>query len=303
MPANRIRPSGRACKGSRIRPGNLLLERRWSGPSIRGTIHLLTADDCLNLAAVPTPSSTRSGRASRGGAGLAGVDLGPVLEWARALLGTSRSPRSAQRWASASPHDAAALAYACRNHRPCAVPPRGLLGRSHQVTVTTAEAWLGVRASPSVDDLVLRYLRAFGPATTRTLRRGRLTGSPRPRRLGAEPAMDDDAGRPCGTSRTASWPTRLPAPVRLLPSTTTCSSPMPTDRGSSTRRPAPASTPPASRPGIYRRRHPAGIVADRRRRLACCTSPPRRPGCDGRQATRLAGSCRRTIHLQCVTAV
>ena len=140
--------------------------------SIRGTIHLLTADDCLAFWPLFRPVFDRELAAHpEVGPALVGVDLAPVLAWARKLLGEEPLALPALRAALGGRfpgYDAAALAFACRNHLALVqVPPRGLLGRSHQVTVTTAEAWLGrpLAASPSVDDLVLRYLRAFGPAT------------------------------------------------------------------------------------------------------------------------------------------
>jgi Winged helix DNA-binding domain len=47
------------------------------------------------------------------------------------------------------------------------VPPRGLWGRSAQARSTTLEHWLGrpLASSPSLEDVVLRYLGAFGPAS------------------------------------------------------------------------------------------------------------------------------------------
>ena len=121
-------------------------------------------------------------------------------------------------------HDAAALAFACRNHLALVqVPPRGLLGRSHQVTVTTAEAWLGrpLAASPSVDDLVLRYLRAFGPATAADIATwSRLTGIAAVLdRLGGQLRQwHDEHGRTLwDVADGEPADPETPAPVRLLP--------------------------------------------------------------------------------------
>ena len=64
--------------------------------------------------------------------------------------------------------DPAAMGLACRNKLALVqVPPRGVWGKTSQVVTTTAEAWLGrpLVANPSIDEVVLRYLAAFGPAT------------------------------------------------------------------------------------------------------------------------------------------
>ncbi len=50
------------------------------------------------------------------------------------------------------------------------VPPRGLWGQSGQARLTTVRAWLGadVDACP-IDDVILRYLTAFGPASVKDM--------------------------------------------------------------------------------------------------------------------------------------
>ena len=62
-----------------------------------------------------------------------------------------------------------ALEQTVRTHVPLIqVPPRGLWGRSGPVAHTSIEAWLGERpagAPMTLDEMVLRYLRAFGPAS------------------------------------------------------------------------------------------------------------------------------------------
>ncbi len=209
--------------------GTPLVERRVVRiASIRGTIHLLTAEDCLGLWSLFRPVFDRELAAHPDvGPALARVDLAPVLAWARTLLGERPLALPAFRSALSErfpEHDPAALAYACRNHLALVqVPPRGLLGRSHQVTVTTAEAWLGrpLVASPSLADLVLRYLRAFGPATAADIATwSRLTGiaAVLARAGGRLRQLKDEEGRTLWDVADGELADpELPAPVRFLP--------------------------------------------------------------------------------------
>ena len=139
---------------------------------MRGTIHLVTGDDCLFLRPLIQPVLDRE-LANHGEhkLALAELDLEPVLAFARPLLseqplsGTKLREALADRFPGMS---AAAAAYACRNHLALVqIPPRGVWGKTLQVTSTPAEAWLGrpLRGDATVDEMVLRYLAAFGPAS------------------------------------------------------------------------------------------------------------------------------------------
>ncbi len=165
--------------------GQLLLDRQVVRTTVmRATIHLVTAEDALVLRPLMQPVLDAELARHRDYApALRDVDLDAVLAFARPLLGERPYNGSQLRAAMAErfpDHDAAALAYACRCRLALVqVPPRGLWRRSGQVAVTTAEAWLGapLATNPSIDDVVLRYLGAFGPATTGDLATWcRLTG-------------------------------------------------------------------------------------------------------------------------------
>jgi len=140
--------------------------------AMRGTIHLLTAADCLGLRHLVQPILDEElTRHSEHRHKLAGVDLEPVLDFAGPFLAEPRSLKQLKDGLAAEfpDLDAAALAYACRNHLVLVqVPPRGVWGRTLQVTYAEAQAWIGrpLDTSASIDDLVLRYLAAFGPAAT-----------------------------------------------------------------------------------------------------------------------------------------
>jgi hypothetical protein len=151
---------------------------------MRSTVHLVSADDCLVLRPLMQPVlDAELARHREFWPQLRGLDLAPVLEHARAALG--RRPLSgtelratlAERFPE---HDAAALAYACRNLLALVqVPPRGVWGRTAQVRSTTVESWLGqaLATRPSLDSVVLRYFGAFGPAAVADVAAwSRLTG-------------------------------------------------------------------------------------------------------------------------------
>lgn len=153
----------------------LLTERRVVRLVVqRGTVHVVDADDCFLLRRLAQPILTQQLFTHRDhGPPLRELDLdgfvteaGPIL--ASAPMNT-RQLRLALTGAFPA-DDPAALAFACRNLLPFVqVPPRGLWSRGGEVVGTTAQAWLGREddGQGTVDDVMLRYVAAFGPATVR----------------------------------------------------------------------------------------------------------------------------------------
>ncbi len=141
---------------------------------MRGTIHLVSARDCRMLRPLIQPVLDR-GLAAGYGRQLGGVDTAELAATGRALV--EDKPRTfselgallAGRWPGYPP---VALAQAIRALVPLVqVPPRAIWGAAGSSAHTSAESWLGapLDASPSPDQLVLRYLAAFGPATVRDM--------------------------------------------------------------------------------------------------------------------------------------
>ena len=195
---------------------------------MRSTIHLVSADDCLVLCPLTQPVlDAELARHPEFGPVLRGVDLAPVFEVARRLL--DDGPQSLAHLRAALGErfprpDAGALAYACRCKLALVqVPPRGLWGRSARPAYATAESWLGrpLVERPSLDEVVLRYLGAFGPATAADVATwSRLTGLAavlerlRPRLE----TFRDERGRELFDLLDAPRPGEsVPAPVRFLP--------------------------------------------------------------------------------------
>jgi hypothetical protein len=138
---------------------------------MRGTIHLVTADDFLFLHSLTFPLHARALPATDQGRRLDPELVPEVLDLGRELL--TREPltlkalgsRLGERWPNVPP---GSMTQAIRFLLPLVqVTPRGVWGASHQATWALAEQWIG-RPIPGESDpeqMVLRYLRAFGPAT------------------------------------------------------------------------------------------------------------------------------------------
>jgi hypothetical protein len=200
---------------------------------MRGTIHLVSARDCLPLRRLVQPVIERGMRGAFGKQ-LAGVDTAALAAAGRILVESEPMTFSqlgralAGRWPDPPP---AALAQGVRTFVPLVqVPPRAVWGLAGQARHTSAEHWLGAPVRPAqttapaenldLAGLVTRYLGAFGPATVRDVQAwSGLTGLKavlerlRPSLVtfrdeqGAELFDPPSAPRPGGD---------VPAPVRLV---------------------------------------------------------------------------------------
>jgi hypothetical protein len=195
---------------------------------MRGTIHLVTVDDAAVLRPLAQPVLERELTMHRDFAPvLRDVDLGPVLPVAKQLLDAQPLTFTELRTALAEHFpdlDPAPLAFACRNHLPLVqVPPRGVWGQKGTVRTTTLEAWSGRRLDPrpSIDEVVLRYLTAFGPSATADVAAwSRLTALAEVlERLGPRlRTFRDERGRVLHDVPDAPRPEEdVPAPPRFLP--------------------------------------------------------------------------------------
>ena len=157
--------------------GRLITERAAVRlPLMRTTLHLVTARDCRALAPLFAPMLARHlYTGSPFGRRLQGLDPADLVAAGRELM--DERPRSnaqlakafAERWPGI---DASSMAWAVHYLAPLVqVPPRGVWGATHQATWAFADSWLGGPLGPGIppDELVLRYLAAFGPATVKDM--------------------------------------------------------------------------------------------------------------------------------------
>jgi hypothetical protein len=157
---------------------DLMRSRRAVRTSLmRNTIHLVTTEDAHRLKPLFQPLHERGFfRGSPWGRDLKTMNPDTLLEAGREIMG--ERPRTiaelARLLAPRFPdHDALSLAYGVRYMLPMVfTTPRGIWQAGGPVALTTVQAWLGDSATPTIapEDLVLRYLAAFGPASVADMR-------------------------------------------------------------------------------------------------------------------------------------
>jgi hypothetical protein len=193
---------------------------------MRGTIHLVSADDALTLRPLIQPVLDRA-LVANFGKRLAGVDLtevaatGQVLTSAEPLTFADLGATLTQDWPD---HPADALAQVVRALVPLVqVPPRAVWGQTGLARHAPANVWLGrpLAERPSLETMVERYLAAFGPATVADVQAW--SGLTRLREV-VGPMRDrlrvfaDEQGRELFDLPEAPRPVPdRPAPARLLP--------------------------------------------------------------------------------------
>jgi hypothetical protein len=194
--------------------------------TIRGTLHLMSARDAVPMRELVQPALSRMLAGTPFGKATNGIDVAAVVAAGRRAVEKRPMTLAELRpvLAEAFPgYDATALSYVFHYSAPLVqVPPRGLWREGGLPRVTTAEAWIKPKAdTPDLPRLVLRYLKAYGPASVADMQAwSGLT------RLGAafeelRPKLAtflDEAGRELFDLPDAPRPEeKTPAPPRFLP--------------------------------------------------------------------------------------
>jgi hypothetical protein len=192
--------------------------------TMRGTIHLLTADDALTLRQWTRPAQERERKASQNTKPALHLDTEAFNEAVSRALADGPLPVKAlgEKLTAIFPDvPATALAHLARVNQPLAqLPPRGAWKRSGGVIYQYVDRWVGRSLSePDPPTIVRRYLRAFGPASAADVTAwSGVTGM-----AGVLKAMDDlvvhedqEGRRLFDVAGGVLADEEVPAPVRLL---------------------------------------------------------------------------------------
>jgi hypothetical protein len=143
---------------------------------MRGTIHMVTARDCLALQPVMGSVMRKAFLGSRFARAASEVDWNELAAATEEMLADGPMTRAdigrtlAERWPEVRVET---LGLAASHMVPMLqVPPRGMWGATHRATQAHVERFLGRRLAENDDpgEAILRYLRAFGPAAPKDMR-------------------------------------------------------------------------------------------------------------------------------------
>jgi hypothetical protein len=143
---------------------------------MRGTIHLVTARDCLELRPVMDSVLRAALTAQQFGRETAGIDRDELRAAAEEVLTDEPMTRAelgrslTERWPAVKA-ESLGLAASCVVPL-LQVPPRGTWGATHRATMARIETFLGrpLGRDDGPGETILRYLRAYGPAAPKDVR-------------------------------------------------------------------------------------------------------------------------------------
>lgn len=143
---------------------------------MRGTIHLVTARDCLVLRPVMDSVLRAALTAQQFGQDAAGIDRDELMAAAEEVLADEPMTRAelgrslTERWPAVKA-ESLGLAASCLVPL-LQVPPRGTWGATHRATMARVVTFLDAPLADDDDpgEAILRYLRAYGPAAPKDVR-------------------------------------------------------------------------------------------------------------------------------------